>query len=324
MNKRFLAVTLLILFLIAPVIPAAAQSIPTMPALCYGELTIDGYPAPVATLVVAKVEDIERGSLETTEEGWYGGPGLSTKLAVSGVNLTGKDVHFYISGSIMGTDFENVFAGKEPYWGSGNTKQIDLTVQGIVTTPDPDPVQYTLSISREGQGSTLPGVGNHSYEEGTRVNLQASAADGWRFDKWVVNGITYTTATLAVNMNGNKAAKAYFVMLESSPDPGSPPGGDPAPSDPPSGDPDPSDPPAEDPKPEEGPEEKPEIKPGDVFGDGKVDVQDATYVMQFVLGLRDLTDEQQQAADVNGDGVVDVLDVVLIIQYILGFIVSFG
>ncbi len=66
-----------------------------------------------------------------------------------------------------------------------------------------------------------------------------------------------------------------------------------------------------------------DIKLGDVTGNGKVNVQDVTLVMQYALGLEALSDEQKEAADVNGDGIINVHDVVLIMQKVLGLIDKF-
>lgn len=133
-------ITVLILFSAAFV---QAQSVPQMPALCYGELTIDGKPAPVGTLVVAKVDGVNRGSLETTKEGAYGGPGLETKLTVESEGSQGKYVRFYISGSFQGKVFNDLYVKQVIFWGSGQTKQIDLHAELGTTepapSPDPDP-----------------------------------------------------------------------------------------------------------------------------------------------------------------------------------------
>jgi hypothetical protein len=42
---------------------------------------------------------------------------------------------------------------------------------------------------------------------------------------------------------------------------------------------------------------------------------DASFVLQFVAGLRTFTDDQRLAADVTGDGTVSTLDASLILQY---------
>ena len=60
------------------------------------------------------------------------------------------------------------------------------------------------------------------------------------------------------------------------------------------------------------------LEPGDINGDGDVNVRDVTMVMQHVLGLRVLSGEQLEAADINNDGVVDIMDVTRIMQIVLG------
>ena len=51
---------------------------------------------------------------------------------------------------------------------------------------------------------------------------------------------------------------------------------------------------------------------GDANGDGKVDMDDATFVTNIILG----TEEATEAADVNNDGTVNMPDVMFIINYI--------
>ncbi len=61
----------------------------------------------------------------------------------------------------------------------------------------------------------------------------------------------------------------------------------------------------------------PEITYGDVNQDGSIDVRDVVLVMQYIIGLRDLTEDQFKAADVNGDGKVNIQDVTMIMRHIL-------
>lgn len=59
------------------------------------------------------------------------------------------------------------------------------------------------------------------------------------------------------------------------------------------------------------------IIPGDVTGDGSVNVQDATIVVNYILGT-DVNDEYDySAADMNNDGEIDVFDVTKMIAIIL-------
>ena len=67
-----------------------------------------------------------------------------------------------------------------------------------------------------------------------------------------------------------------------------------------------------------------DLMPGDVTGDGKIDMQDVLLIYQCFRGRTILTSEQWQAADVNNDGAVDMQDVLLVYQYFRGRISSFG
>lgn len=56
---------------------------------------------------------------------------------------------------------------------------------------------------------------------------------------------------------------------------------------------------------------------GDVTGSGDVDVQDATIVVNYILGTENDDDYDYSLADMNNDGEIDVFDVTAIINVIL-------
>lgn len=56
---------------------------------------------------------------------------------------------------------------------------------------------------------------------------------------------------------------------------------------------------------------------GDVTGDGVFDDEDITYVMDFILGNVELTEEELSAVDLNHDGVCNVLDLVKLKRMLL-------
>ncbi|NLA27383.1 MAG: hypothetical protein GX878_08325, partial [Firmicutes bacterium] len=70
-------------------------------------------------------------------------------------------------------------------------------------------------------------------------------------------------------------------------------------------------------------QELPDVTPGDLTGDGEVNVQDAIWLLRSIVGLVELTPAQEAAADVNGDGLLNVADAILILRYIVGLISSF-
>jgi len=62
---------------------------------------------------------------------------------------------------------------------------------------------------------------------------------------------------------------------------------------------------------------------GDVYADGKVNYQDALYVVQHVSGNRKLTKKQIKVADVSGDGAITKDDAELILMYSVEIINKF-
>ena len=72
-----------------------------------------------------------------------------------------------------------------------------------------------------------------------------------------------------------------------------------------------------------GEEPEPQRIKGDVNGDGKVDVNDATLVQQYAAELIPFTDAQLRAGDTNGDGKVDINDATRIQQFAAELIPSF-
>jgi len=67
----------------------------------------------------------------------------------------------------------------------------------------------------------------------------------------------------------------------------------------------------------------PEVMYGDVNQNGRVNVNDVSLLMKYILGLEDLTADQIKAADVDGDGELNVKDATLIMRYVLNLIDDF-
>ncbi len=61
-----------------------ASAIPPMPTEFYGSVVIDGKPAPAGTNITALINGVEKGSIKTVVDGFYGGPGIfDDRLKVS-------------------------------------------------------------------------------------------------------------------------------------------------------------------------------------------------------------------------------------------------
>ena len=62
----------------------------------------------------------------------------------------------------------------------------------------------------------------------------------------------------------------------------------------------------------------PFLAQGDITGDQVVNILDIVAMVQFILGLTDLSDAEFSAGDVNDDEIINVLDVVQLVDIILG------
>ncbi len=74
---------------------------------------------------------------------------------------------------------------------------------------DTDLDTYELTINIEGEGTTDPSEGTHSYEEGTDVSVTATASTGWYFEEWTGDH-TGTDDVITVTMDSDKEITAHF------------------------------------------------------------------------------------------------------------------
>ncbi|MEE4178691.1 MAG: agmatine deiminase family protein [Bacteroides sp.] len=97
-------------------------------------------------------------------------------------------------------------------------KTISLTANDDIQVTREDyievlgPNNIMLMVETEGQGTTEPEPGTHYYEEGSNVELTATAASGWEFDNWLLmpGEETLDTETITLTLNENTTAKAIF------------------------------------------------------------------------------------------------------------------
>jgi len=74
-------------------------------------------------------------------------------------------------------------------------------------------IQYTLTVSVTGSGSTSPATGNYTYKSGSQVQVVATPASGWVFDHWVLDGSSAGGAnSVTVTMNGDNTLNAVFAQ----------------------------------------------------------------------------------------------------------------
>ncbi len=188
--KKLLMIILstLLIFFVMPLSTVTAQ--PPNSHLFYGNVTLDGAPAPSGTSITATMSGYPDFSTTTT--------GSYYELTVNGTTADiGKTVDLYVNG---------IYADSSTFAFLGVT-QLDL----LATTPPP---QYTLTMAVNGVGTTNPSVGNHIYEKDRVVNISATPGEGWRFDNWTGDVADPDSASTTVKMDGNKTVTANFSQFQ--------------------------------------------------------------------------------------------------------------
>jgi uncharacterized repeat protein (TIGR02543 family) len=75
----------------------------------------------------------------------------------------------------------------------------------------------TLTMAVNGNGTTVPVVGNHTYGSGTVVNISADPDSGWQFVNWNTTNISEidnpTAASTTVLVDENKTVTANFAEI---------------------------------------------------------------------------------------------------------------
>ncbi|MCL0056543.1 Ig-like domain-containing protein [Dehalococcoidia bacterium] len=196
---------LLVSFLATPVL----ASVPPLPHAFWGDLTINGEPAPVGTTVEARVQGglvgIPGNPLITTEQGKYGGPGaFDPKLIVQGDIEPGAIIEFYVNGFKADQTYE---------FTPGGITRLDLSVviRYILTIAIDPPASGTVSLSPEPDP-------DGRYTARTEVTLTAEPAAGWRFDRWS-GDVTGTEPTITLTMDAHKSVTAHFARVVVQPPP---------------------------------------------------------------------------------------------------------
>jgi len=85
---------------------------------------------------------------------------------------------------------------------------IDRSLE-IVAVFEQDASAYGLLVRTQGQGTTDPAAGEHSYAAGTQVVLKATPAEGWHFVRWE-GDVQSTQSTVQVLMDSRAVVTAVF------------------------------------------------------------------------------------------------------------------
>ena len=129
MKIKSLIVSIICVAIILPLFVFAAPPQPQLPHIFYGDVTNGGVDVPVNTVIIAKVDGVEKGRVTVTVAGEYGGPNaLDQKLLVQGGLSSSDIVKFYIG--------NNVANGDGKLFSDGKVKNLDLTFDFDKVTVD--------------------------------------------------------------------------------------------------------------------------------------------------------------------------------------------
>ena len=146
-----------------------------------------------ANFLVAAQPEIAIYSAGANNPYGHPAPETITRICDIGATIYGTDVHGTIVVTTNGTTYD-----VHP---SNTVPPVDCSSSSDTT--------HDLTINVNGQGTTNPSPGTHTYDDGTQVTIAASPASGWEFDHWGGDA-SGTSHTVAITMDSGKDVTAYF------------------------------------------------------------------------------------------------------------------
>jgi hypothetical protein len=145
---------------------------------------------------------------------------LTTAVSGNGTVTPAPGVHTYVTGTVVYLiavpDNQWKFDGwsgdiSENTYSTSVTMDRDLAVTANFSIIPLIPlITFTLTLSVNGPGVIEPGVGKHSYDIGSVVNISATPDPGSQFDGWSGNVASPTSATTTLTINKDNTVTANF------------------------------------------------------------------------------------------------------------------
>jgi len=195
--KRFFCI-LLVFSLCWLQLPATvvAEDI-TLPEEFYGEITINGQPAPEGTEIVAKIGGVERGRLTASEEGAYGDSAtFSERLIVSGEESDiGENIAFFVDGDLA--DQTAVFT-------PGESVELDLSVTAYPLVSSDIQIDNALNFLRENQASDGE-IGSYVASSWIALAIAAAGEDPHDWSTGEDSLVDYLAENASANLDADTA-----------------------------------------------------------------------------------------------------------------------
>jgi len=98
------------------------------------------------------------------------------------------------------------------YEGSEEEIKITMDSDKTITAVFEEFVKYNLIVGIEGEGSTDPPKGNHTYYDGENVEVKAEPAEGWQFVNWT-GDFESEEEEINIKMHENKTITTRFAEI---------------------------------------------------------------------------------------------------------------
>ncbi len=156
------------------------------------------------TTVTANFEAIAFYMLDTTPVG----PGSATRQ---------PDQTTYQTGTVVTlTAIPNAGAIFTGWTGdvisTANPVQVTMDGDKVVTPNFTTSGPFTLTLTKEGQGTVTKDPDKSEYDAGEIVTLSATPSPGWLFSGWQGGGLSGSANPITVTMDGDKDVKAIFAQ----------------------------------------------------------------------------------------------------------------
>ena len=137
--------------------------------------------------------------------------GTAGTASGAGTYTTGQVVSITATPGVDST-FNN-WTGDIGTIGNLNLASTTITMNGNYTiTANFSSAMPVLTMAVNGNGSTSPSVGSHTYKQGTVIPIAAIPDSGWQFDNWTGGVANSNSAITTVTMNADKTVTANFSV----------------------------------------------------------------------------------------------------------------
>jgi internalin A len=135
----------------------------------------------------------------------------------SGTTDPSPGIYLYDEGSIVTITAKPDSGYELDYWsgGLGKTSSIILTVSEDISITayfkEKPTEQFSITIGKEGNGTTDPSPGTYLYDEGSTLSIESIPDFGYELDYW--SGDYGTSSTLDITVREDTVITAYFKPL---------------------------------------------------------------------------------------------------------------